>query len=187
MVWGKWNLRYFPPYNFCNLDISRELVFIEKYTTYITQTMANPYGGCGVGLARCAFCFSSSCRPCSALPNSSFIVVTHQSCQFRQLKEAILCLGVFLVTPQNLFSKYFPSVIVMFLFSVLFRYLCSYCIFFYCCKKWKTTQKRYSFCLMIEASDHGYVLHTRRIRGLLEKYPTFGREKETGLLGALDT
>ena len=27
----------------------------------------------------------------------------------------------------------------------------------------------------------------RHIRGLLEKYPTFGREKETGLLGALDT
>ena len=25
------------------------------------------------------------------------------------------------------------------------------------------------------------------IHGLLEKYPTFGREKETGLLGALDT
>jgi len=25
------------------------------------------------------------------------------------------------------------------------------------------------------------------IRGLLEMYPTFGREKETGLLGALDT
>ena len=24
------------------------------------------------------------------------------------------------------------------------------------------------------------------VRGLLEKYPTFGREKETGLLGALD-
>ena len=24
------------------------------------------------------------------------------------------------------------------------------------------------------------------LRGLLEKYPTFGREKETGLLGALD-
>jgi hypothetical protein len=23
--------------------------------------------------------------------------------------------------------------------------------------------KRYSFCLMVEASDHGYVLHTRRI------------------------
>jgi hypothetical protein len=31
--------------------------------------------------------------------------------------------------------------------------------------------------------------HRRKayIRGLLEKYPTFGREKETGLLGALDT
>ena len=28
---------------------------------------------------------------------------------------------------------------------------------------------------------------TITIRGLLEKYPTFGREKETGLLGALDT
>ena len=28
---------------------------------------------------------------------------------------------------------------------------------------------------------------TAHIRGLLEKYPTFGREKETGLLGALDT
>jgi len=27
----------------------------------------------------------------------------------------------------------------------------------------------------------------KEIRGLLEKYPTFGREKETGLLGALDT
>ena len=25
------------------------------------------------------------------------------------------------------------------------------------------------------------------LRGLLETYPTFGREKETGLLGALDT
>ena len=25
------------------------------------------------------------------------------------------------------------------------------------------------------------------VRGLLEKYPTFGREKEIGLLGALDT
>ena len=29
--------------------------------------------------------------------------------------------------------------------------------------------------------------HKLYIRGLLEKYPTFGREKETGLLGALDT
>jgi hypothetical protein len=24
-------------------------------------------------------------------------------------------------------------------------------------------EKRYSFCLMVEASDHGYFLHTRRI------------------------
>jgi hypothetical protein len=31
------------------------------------------------------------------------------------------------------------------------------------------------------------VLIAGYIRGLLEKYPTFGREKETGLLGALDT
>ena len=30
-------------------------------------------------------------------------------------------------------------------------------------------------------------LGIRSVRGLLEKYPTFGREKETGLLGALDT
>jgi hypothetical protein len=29
--------------------------------------------------------------------------------------------------------------------------------------------------------------YTQDVRGLLEKYPTFGREKETGLLGALDT
>jgi hypothetical protein len=28
----------------------------------------------------------------------------------------------------------------------------------------KDTNKIYSFCLMVEASDHGYVLHTRRIR-----------------------
>jgi hypothetical protein len=36
----------------------------------------------------------------------------------------------------------------------------------------------------------GHVAHrgeSRDVRGLLEKYPTFGREKETGLLGALDT
>jgi hypothetical protein len=26
-------------------------------------------------------------------------------------------------------------------------------------------KKVYSFCLMVEASDHGYVLHTRRIHG----------------------
>ena len=39
----------------------------------------------------------------------------------------------------------------------------------------------------------GIRTHDRRrraavdLRGLLEKYPTFGREKETGLPGALDT
>ena len=32
-----------------------------------------------------------------------------------------------------------------------------------------------------------YRVKTWSVRGLLEKYPTFGREKETGLLGALDT
>jgi len=31
------------------------------------------------------------------------------------------------------------------------------------------------------------ILCEEYIRGLLEKYPTFGREKETGLLGALNT
>ena len=38
--------------------------------------------------------------------------------------------------------------------------------------------------------DDMLIVHTdstTNIRGLLEKYPTFGREKETGLLGALDT
>jgi len=100
------------------------------------------------------FRFSSSCLPCSALPNSSSIVVSHQSsykihvslgswsclcsfCTFEGLRvswcfhsmflKAVLCLGVVLVTLQNLFSVYFSSVIVMFLFSVLFWYLCSYC------------------------------------------------------------
>ena len=40
----------------------------------------------------------------------------------------------------------------------------------------------------IHSLDHP--AHTESLyglRGLLEKYPTFGREKETGLLGALDT
>jgi len=31
------------------------------------------------------------------------------------------------------------------------------------------------------------ILRLGNVRGLLEKYPTFGREKETGLLGTLDT
>jgi len=33
----------------------------------------------------------------------------------------------------------------------------------------------------------GNITYIIDVRGLLEKYPTFGREKETGLLGALDT
>ena len=36
----------------------------------------------------------------------------------------------------------------------------------------------------ISWTDH---VRNEEVRGLLEKYPTFGREKETGLLGALDT
>ena len=32
-----------------------------------------------------------------------------------------------------------------------------------------------------------WVIFRLELRGLLEKYPTFGREKETGLPGALDT
>ena len=35
--------------------------------------------------------------------------------------------------------------------------------------------------------SHNAITVSFHIRGLLEKYPTFGREKETGLLGALDT
>ena len=34
---------------------------------------------------------------------------------------------------------------------------------------------------------HDLTISKVAVRGLLEKYPTFGREKETGLLGALDT
>jgi len=36
-------------------------------------------------------------------------------------------------------------------------------------------------------SKVAFYIFIQQIRGLLEKYPTFGREKETGLLGALDT
>jgi len=38
----------------------------------------------------------------------------------------------------------------------------------------------------LQSSSYNYT-YFNKIRGLLEKYPTFGREKETGLLGALDT
>jgi len=53
--------------------------------------------------------------------------------------------------------------------------------------------KRFAVILLLlksgrEVGHHvliiGYAIH---IRGLLETYPTFGREKETGLLGALGT
>jgi len=39
-------------------------------------------------------------------------------------------------------------------------------------------------CYIWAALQEPYIL---QVRGLLEKYPTFGREKETGLPGALDT
>jgi len=43
------------------------------------------------------------------------------------------------------------------------------------------------FGTQTEPSSGGQHLILAKVRGLLEKYPTFGREKETGLLGALDT
>jgi len=42
-------------------------------------------------------------------------------------------------------------------------------------------------CRVHILEDTACVNHIVRVRGLLEKYPTFGREKETGLPGALDT
>ena len=41
--------------------------------------------------------------------------------------------------------------------------------------------------LQIKYELLGKHVYTDTLRGLLEKYLTFGREKETGLLGALDT
>jgi hypothetical protein len=38
------------------------------------------------------------------------------------------------------------------------------------------------FGISLQIVEEGFI-----VRGLLEKYPTFGREKETGLPGALDT
>ena len=43
------------------------------------------------------------------------------------------------------------------------------------------------FGIFLPNSTALYGRDLNKIRGLLEKYPTFGREKETGLLGALDT
>jgi len=53
---------------------------------------------------------------------------------------------------------------------------------------WKVYQE--SPGVYFEHLGHVTLSHTSWtlvVRGLLEKYPTFGREKETGLLGALDT
>jgi hypothetical protein len=46
-------------------------------------------------------------------------------------------------------SRYTPS----------FSYVSTIRTFF----DYTASKKRYSFCLMVEVSDHGYVLHTRRI------------------------
>jgi len=40
---------------------------------------------------------------------------------------------------------------------------------------------------LVKQWKHLFITTILCIRGLLEKYPTFGREKESGLLGALDT
>jgi len=42
---------------------------------------------------------------------------------------------------------------------------------------------------MLQVTANMYMKRASKsdVRGLLEKYPTFGREKETGLPGALDT
>ena len=45
--------------------------------------------------------------------------------------------------------------------------------------------RRYLF--QVDEPVYIYIYIYIHTRGLLEKYPTFGREKETGLLGALDT
>ena len=56
-----------------------------------------------------------------------------------------------------------------------------YIYLFYTYTMWNTIHE-YGFC-----SYRFINLFKLLLRGLLEKYPTFGREKETGLLGALDT
>jgi hypothetical protein len=45
-------------------------------------------------------------------------------------------------------------------------------------------QNRHTGCIYSQQDDS---ITIQTVRGLLEKYPTFGREKETGLLRALDT
>jgi hypothetical protein len=46
-----------------------------------------------------------------------------------------------------------------------------------------------SYVMKVDVAGFSEMVMTtcESIHGLLEKYPTFGREKETGLLGALDT
>jgi hypothetical protein len=92
-------------------------------------------------------------------PQSSS-VVSHESWQFRQLKfhmliphiwrpsyvllfsfhilKVILCLGILLVYTTESVFNILSSVIVMFLFSIIFWYLFSYPSFFSCCNQWKT-------------------------------------------------
>jgi hypothetical protein len=41
--------------------------------------------------------------------------------------------------------------------------------------------------MMLSSESFMKISAYKAVRGLLEKYPTFGREKETGLAGALDT
>jgi hypothetical protein len=63
-----------------NIDISRELVLTEKICCiHYTDNGQSLYRDSGDGLPRLAFQFSPSCHPCSALPNSSSIIVSHQS------------------------------------------------------------------------------------------------------------
>jgi len=47
--------------------------------------------------------------------------------------------------------------------------------------------REFKCSVTLSFESKGTFVHMQAIRGLLEKYPTFGREKETGLLGALDT
>ena len=52
----------------------------------------------------------------------------------------------------------------------------------------RTSLTKTIFMLASCINDKHFIIQTNtQIRGLLEKYPTFGREKETGLLGALNT
>ena len=60
-------------------------------------------------------------------------------------------------------------------------YVCMYACMYVCVY----VLYMYVLCMCVCMYVRTYVC--MYVRGLLEKYPTFGREKETGLLGALDT